>query len=78
MAVKQKKVIIRRPDAAELMKIRNGEMEYDQLLEEAETKIKQLDEAYANCDLPDTIDREFVNELLIDFRKKYYGQSDKG
>ena len=70
----QKKVIVRRPDAAELMLIRNGEMEYDDLFEEADKKIKELDIAYANSDLPKSIDREFVNDLLIEFRKQFYGQ----
>jgi hypothetical protein len=70
----QKKVIVRRPDAAELMLIRNGEAEYEALLAEAESQIKYLDEAYANSDLPDKIDRDFVNDLLIKFRKKYYAE----
>jgi hypothetical protein len=69
-----KQVIVKRPDAAELMLIRNGEMEYDALLQEAESKIKELDVLYANSDLPDSIDREFVNKLLIDFRIKFYGE----
>jgi hypothetical protein len=69
----QKKVIVKRPDAAELMLIRNGEMEYDALLQEAETKIKLLDELYANSNLPDSINRDFVNELLVNFRIKFYG-----
>jgi len=70
----QKKVIVRRPDAPELMKIRNGEMEYDALLQEADEKIKLLDELYAKSDLPATIDKNFVNTLLIDFRMKFYGE----
>lgn len=70
----QKKVIVRRPDAPELMKIRNGEMEYDALLQEADEKIKLLDELYAKSDLPTTIDKDFVNSLLIDFRIKFYGK----
>jgi len=68
----QKKVMVKRPDAAELMLIRNGEMEYEALLLEAETKIKLLDELYANSDLPNKIDKDFVNRMLIDFRIKYY------
>ena len=74
---KEKKVIVRRPDAAELMLIRNGEMEFDKLLEEVDEKIKELDIAYDNSDLPKSIDRDFVNNLLIDFRKKFYGGNTK-
>lgn len=68
----QKKVIVRRPDAEELLRIRNGEAEYDDLLNEAETSIKLLDELYLNSDLPDKIDPQFVNDILINFRKNYY------
>ena len=70
---KQKKVIVKRPDAEELLRIRNGESEYDDLLNEAETSIKLLDELYDNSDLPEKIESKFVNNILIDFRKKYYG-----
>lgn len=70
--VEQKKVIVRRPDAEELLRIRNGEAEYEDLLNEAERSIKLLDELYANSDLPDKIDPKFVNNILINFRKKYY------
>lgn len=68
----QKKVIVKRPDAEELLRIRNGECEYDDLLNEAENSIKLLDELYAKSDLPEKIDPEFVNDILINFRKKYY------
>lgn len=68
----QKKVIVRRPDVDELMKIRNGEAEYVDLINEAETSIKLLDELYDNSDLPDKIDPKFVNDILLNFRKKYY------
>ena len=73
----QKKVIVKRPDAQELLRIRNGEVEYEELLAEAESKILQLDELYANCDLPDKIDPRFVNQLLISFRKKFYVENFK-
>ena len=68
----QKKVIVKRPDAEELLKIRNGEMEYDDLLNEAENKIVLLDTLYEKSDLPDKINPNFVNDILVDFRKKYY------
>ena len=70
----QKKVIVRRPDAPELMTIRNGELEYDAILAEADTKIALLDKLYAESGLPDSIDKNFVNKLLISFRKKFYGE----
>jgi hypothetical protein len=68
----QKKVIVKRPDAEELLKIRNGDAEYDDLLREAESTITRLDELYNNSGLPDQIDPGFVSDLLTGFRKKYY------
>jgi len=68
----QKKVIVKRPDADELMKIRNGEMEYDALIAEADANIAILDEIYAKSDLPKSVDKGFVNQLLINFRRRVY------
>jgi len=56
-----------------LMSIRRGEMEYDDLLEQAESKIKQLDENFEISTLPDKVDKEMVNQLLIKIRKLRYG-----
>ena len=68
----QKKVIVKRPDAAELLTIRNGDAEYDDLLAEAEEKIKMLDEVYAKSDLRDSVDKVFVNNMLCIFRRLFY------
>jgi len=68
----QNKVIVKRPDAIELLKIRNGEFKYEELLEEAEISIKMLDNVYLNSSLPNSIDKNFVNDILINFRKKHY------
>lgn len=65
-------VKVRRPDRDELMLIRNGLMEYETLLAEAEQAIGQLDNLYAACDLPDSVDSEFMSQLLIALRKNIY------
>jgi len=70
---KEKKVIVKRPDANELLKIRNGEVDYNDLLNEATMSIELIDDLYQKSDLPDSVDSHFVNDLLISFRKKYYG-----
>ena len=69
---KEKSVIVKRPDVAELMLIRNGEMEYDLLLNEVDNTLNILDELYENSDLPDKIEDSFINEILINFRRKFY------
>ena len=70
-----KQVIVKRPDAEELLKIRNGDAEYEDLLAEAESKITLLDDLYAKSDLPNSVDRKFVDDLLIRFRKRIYAIS---
>jgi hypothetical protein len=68
----QSKVIVRRPDAAELLEIRRGERDYDSLLEEAEEGLRNLETAYSESKLPNSIDKAFVNKLLVEFRQKFY------
>jgi len=68
----QKEIIVRRPNRDLLMSIRKGEMEYETLLQLAEEKIKLLDLAFANSNLPNNIDKKFVNDLLITIRKNRY------
>lgn len=52
-----------------LLKIRNHGFEYEYIVDYAEKKREELNEAIKNCTLPDEIDREFVNELLLKIRK---------
>ena len=55
-----------------LMKIRLGEYEYDDLLREAEAMIAGLDAAFEASTLPNKVDMEAVNEILLNMRKYYY------
>ena len=63
---------VRRPDAEIeiLMKIRRGEYEYDDLLKESEELISKLDKAYEISSLPEKVDQEFANQLLLTLRKE--------
>ena len=54
------------------MKIRRGEYEYDNLIEEAEAKLSSLDVLYKECNLPENVDKEFIDNLLITIRKLNY------
>jgi len=63
----------RNPEEIEkLMKIRHGEYEYDDLLREAETMIAGLDEAFEKSSLPEKINIEDVQHILLKMRKHYY------
>ena len=56
-----------------LMKIRNHGFEYDELMEIVTSEKEKLDNAIANSTIKEKIDVDFVNDLLIDVRKKAYG-----
>jgi len=63
----------RSPEEIEiLMKIRRGEYEYDNLIQEAEAKLESLDKLYEKCNLPEKIDKNFIDNLLITIRKLNY------
>ena len=55
-------------DADFLLDIRNHKYEYEYLIEELEKKKEALDKAIAESTLPDHIDPEMVNKLLLDIR----------
>lgn len=69
---KQKTINVRRPNADFLIEIRKGKHNLEKLLNEAEDKIKELEKAFDDCDLPGNCDRGFFLSLMIEIREKYY------
>ena len=67
-----KGINVRRSDAEYLISIRRGEIDLQTLIDEVEKEIVEIDELFANSDLPNDVDRNFVNELLIKIRKNIY------
>lgn len=67
-----KGIIVRRPDAQELLKIRRGEVELESLIEIADKAIENMDNVFKNSNLPSKVDKDLVNELLIKIRKGFY------
>jgi uncharacterized protein len=59
---------VRRPNADYLIKIRKGQVLLDDIIENAENDIKSLNDLYKNSNLPDNVDKDFVNELLLKIR----------
>ena len=59
---------VRRPNAEELLKIRKGEFDLETILNKANEDLDKLNEVYKNSNLPEEVDREFVNDLLIQIR----------
>ncbi len=67
-----KGIIVRRPDAQELLKIRRGEVDLDTLITLADEEIAKMDEIFDKSSLPSHVDKEIVHELLLNIRKGFY------
>jgi hypothetical protein len=61
-----------RPNAAELRKIRKGECNLEQIIEECEVKIAKMDDLFKGSDLPNSVEPDFINELLTQLRYDFY------
>jgi predicted nucleotidyltransferase len=58
--------VVKRPDAEELLAIRNGAWSYDQLIEYAERADKEMEIAYQNSKLPHGPDRAGIDRILCE------------
>ena len=67
-----KGIIVRRPDAQELLSIRRGEVDLENLIAMADQAILEMDSIFDNSDLPNKTNPELVNELLIHIRREFY------
>ena len=63
---------VRRENAQELIDIRKGKIDLQTLIDQVEKEIVEIDELFANSNLPDKVDEKFVNDLLIKIRKNIY------
>jgi predicted nucleotidyltransferase len=67
-----KGIIVRRPDAQELLAIRRGEVDLDSLIDIADKAIENMDEVFENSNLHNKVDKDLVNKLLVKIRKEFY------
>lgn len=63
---------VRRPNTKELIAIRKGEVDLQTLINNVEKEIIEVDKLFANSELPDSIDNEFINNLIVKIRKQIY------
>ena len=68
----QKTINVRRSNAADLIKIRKGEVDLDTLLQRATMDIERIKELEKTSDLPKSVDSDFCDYLLIKIRKMVY------
>lgn len=61
-----------------IMNIRLGKMSYDELISYLDSKKEEMDKAIEESTIPETIDKNFVNNILLNIRKKQleYGWND--
>lgn len=60
-------------DADFLLDVKNHKYEYNELMEMLEKKNDEMEKAMAESTIPDKIDIEFVNDLLLKIRKEQLG-----
>lgn len=65
-------ILWRTDDRDFLMGIKNGDYTYEYLIDYSEKLLADVNENLPKSNLPDTVDKDFVNGLLIDCRKEYY------
>lgn len=68
-----KGVNVYRPNREELLGIRHGNNTYQELVDRANEKIKKIDELFKTSELPEETDQKFIDKILLDFRKHFYG-----
>ena len=64
--------VIRRPDADYLKSVRRGEVNLQDIIDWAEEEILLIDDLFLNSNLPDKMEKEFVNDLLVEIRNVAY------
>ncbi|GAB2578049.1 nucleotidyltransferase domain-containing protein [Spirosoma areae] len=65
-------VLVRRPNRIELLQIRAGAFDYDELIKQAEQKVAQVDAAAAGSLLPNRPDLARINQILVALRTALY------
>lgn len=64
-------VVVRRPDAEELLAIRRGEWLYDEVIETADALEAECAELYTTSSLRKEPDRVALNEIVVEMTKRY-------
>ena len=68
---------VRRPNAAELIAIRKGQIvSLEEVIQKAEQDVKLIDEYYSMSELPDSVEPEFLDELLLKIREMSYSSEE--
>ena len=66
------KVIVKRPNREELLAIRKGEWQYDDLITAANLKMKKVEEAHRQSTLQEQPNQQEIEALLVALRRAFY------
>ncbi|HMT01692.1 MAG TPA: nucleotidyltransferase domain-containing protein [Burkholderiales bacterium] len=66
-----KGLILKRPEKDYLISIRNGEVSYETIINEAETKMELLNSLYETTTLPREVDSKYISDLLLQIRLEH-------
>ena len=58
----------------ELIDIRKGKIDLQSLIDHVEKEIKEVDKLFKESNLPESVDKDFVNNLIIKIRKEVYNK----
>ena len=71
--VDKKDIIVRRDNKEELLDIRRGKVDLKSLIEKSDNLLNEIEIKFKESDLPEDINKENINKLLINIRKEFYG-----
>lgn len=69
--LREGKLLVRRPDAADLLEIRHGKYTLEEMLEYGEQLLVEMKEAEAHSVLPKKPDYNYVNQRMIEIVEEY-------
>ena len=64
-------ILERTGDRQFLLDVRNHKFEYDEIIEMLEDEKQRMNQLMEKSDIPEKIDTDFVNSLMIDIRKNH-------
>jgi len=72
----ESKINVKRENRDFLLSIKNGEYEYEDLLEMAEKRKIKMEEAFDNSSLPESPNLKEINKVLYELRDSFYNLSE--
>lgn len=74
-----KGIVVRRnkDEVKRLLSVKRGEYEFENLLSEADNLMKEIDELYSISHLPETVDAQIIDDILVNMRRNRYGLNSK-